>query len=199
MSGAGTDSERRSGPRFIQVVHLLPGRSRFRLSWLHAEPSPAELERLADELSRLEGMKEVEIRAYTGRVLCLHDPERLDHKALLEHLARLTGVETTLGPDDRPPVPPPVSGDGPGEVARQVARLFKGLDDDVLTATDGKLDMGTLATFGFLGAGALNVMTRRNLSTPPWFNLAWWGLRTFMLFEADAVNAPSAGNDGGAG
>ena len=47
--------------------------------------------------------------------------------------------------------------------------------------------MGTLTTFGFLGAGALNVALRRQAPAPPWFNLAWWGIRTFMLFEADAV------------
>jgi len=177
-------------PRYIEVVHTMPGRVRFRLSWLHDARRPEEVTRLADDLSHVPGMREVEIRPYTGTVLCVHDPERLSHGAILAEIVRLTGVDTTIRLGERPPARELRPGTGPGVVAREVARFFRHLDDKVLTATDGKLDMGTLATFGFLGAGALNVALRRQASAPPWFNLAWWGVRTFMLFEADAVADP---------
>jgi hypothetical protein len=186
-----TDEHERREPgdrrRFIQVVHALPGRARFRLPWLHDRRKTDEPARLGEELARLPGMREAEIRPFTGTVLCHYDPQRLDHAALVAELRRLTGVETTLGPSDRPPVEEPLRRAGPGEVAREVARLFKDLDEGVLAATDGKMDLGTVATFGFFAAGALNVTVRRKAGAPPWFILAWWGLRTFMLSEADPV------------
>jgi hypothetical protein len=176
--------------RFIQLVHALPGRARFRLPWLHDQRWPEEVTRLADDLARMPGMKEVQIRAYTGSVLCLYDAQRLDDAAIQAELVRLTGVEITIGPGERPPVDDTLRRAGPGDVAQELARFFKNLDDEILTATRGKLDMGTLATFGFLGAGALNVAIGSKATAPPWFNLAWWGLRTFMLFEGDAVAEP---------
>jgi hypothetical protein len=174
--------------RYLQVVHAIDGRARLRLPWLHAEQRPEEIARLADELSRVPGMREVEIRAYTGSVLCRYDAARLGPAAILAAIARITGVETTVGLGERPPAPPSRTDGGPGEVARELARVFKDLDDEVLRATDGKLDMGTLTTFGFLGAGALGVASGQKVIAPPWFTLAWWALRTFMLFEADAVD-----------
>jgi hypothetical protein len=186
-----------SGPRYIRLVSALPGRTRLRLSWLHGSHRPdgvvhAEADRLADDLARIGGMIEVEISTYTGSVLCLHDPQRLDAAALVEHVRRLTAVDLVVGPTEAPPARAAARGEGPGVVAREVARLFKHIDDRILAATDGKLDMGTLTTFGFLGAGALNVAFSHRAPPPPWFNLAWWGIRTFMLFEADAVD----GGDG---
>jgi hypothetical protein len=156
---------------------------------VHAARRSDELDALADALARLPGVGEVRLSPYTGSVLCRYDPERLKVASIGGELARLSGAELV---EDRPssPKPAPPSDEGPGEVARQVARVFKDLDDDVLFATGGKLDMGTLATLGFLAAGVVSVARRGELTSPPWFNLAWWGLRTFMLFEADAVQSP---------
>ena len=187
MPPTETEQELGRPRRFIHAVHALPGRARFRLPWLHDQRRSDEAARLADELARLPGMREVQVRAYTGGVLCLYDPQRLDQASILAALVRVTGVDGTLGPGERPPLDDVLRRAGPGEVARELARFFKNLDDEILSATAGKLDMGTLATFGFLGAGALNVAVGRQATAPPWFNLAWWGLRTFMLFEADAV------------
>jgi len=173
--------------RFIQAVHVMPGRARFRLSWLHDQRDSDEATRLADDLSRVPGVREVEIRAFTGGVLCHYDPARVGQPEILAELVRLTGVDTTFGPGERPPAGEALRSPGPGAVAREVAKLFKDLDDEVLAATDGKLDLGTLATFGFVATGALNLAVDGKAPAPPWFNLAWWGLRTFMLFEADAV------------
>jgi hypothetical protein len=184
----------------VQLVSALPGRTRLRLSWLHGSHRPdgeadAEANHLADELARIGGMREVEIRTYTGSVLCLHDPQRLDAAALVEHVRRLTAADLVVGPTDAPPARALPRSEGPGVVAREVAQLFKRIDDRVLAVTDGKVDLGTLTTFTFLGAGALNVAFSRRAPAPPWFNLAWWGIRTFVLFEADAVDGMGDGTE----
>jgi hypothetical protein len=190
-------------PRYIRIVHAMPGRSRFRLSWLRGErrTNQEEVTRLADALAALPGMREVRIDPYTGSVLCLHDVERAaaDRAALVGHLVRLTGVETVLGEGQAPPATPPAPAHlAAGSVARGMVRLFKDLDDRVLAATDGKLDLGTLATLGFLATGAIGVASRRQLSAPPWFNLAWWGFRTFMSVERDLLDG-DGGDPGDAG
>jgi len=34
------------------------------------------------------------------------------------------------------------------------------------------------------------VLLKGEIVSPPWFNLAWWGFRTFMTFERDAGDHP---------
>jgi hypothetical protein len=46
-------------------------------------------------------------------------------------------------------------------------------------------------TSGFLVAGALRLMLYRELPASQWFNLAWWGFRTFMTFEKEAPAPPA--------
>ena len=40
-----------------------------------------------------------------------------------------------------------------------------------------------------LGAGAADVIASGKLPLPPWFNLAWWGFRTFMTTEQPEIQA----------
>jgi hypothetical protein len=166
--------------RFIQVIHTMSGRTRFRLPWLRRHQD--EVNRLADGLGQEPGMLEVEIRAHTGSVLCRYDPGRLDGATLLQRVAQRTGVETLLEPG-QPPPPPRSSGKTRAEVARELNGLFQDLDAGVLRATEGALDLATLVTMGFAAAGALQVAVRRQLPPPPWFTLGWWGIRTFITFE----------------
>ena len=191
MSAASVDTP--AAPRrCIWPVHAIAGRARFRLSWLHTARQPGEAERIADDLARLPGIREVLVNPFTGSLVCLFDPDRLDVSAILIELGRMTGGEVVERGRSESVPRAAQRRDGPGEVARQVTQVFKDLDDEILGATNGKLDLGTAATFAFVGAGALSVAFGNKLSSPPWFNLAWWGLRTFMLFEADAVAEPSS-------
>jgi hypothetical protein len=175
--------------RYIQTIHSVPGRARFRLPWLRHHPDEAT--RLSEELAREPGMLEVEIRSRTGSVLCRHDPHRLDEARLRQRLIEATGVQTTLGPDEPTPVPPRIAQGTRAIVARELAGVFNDLDDGVLRATQGALDMGTLLTIGLAAAGALQVAVRGQLPPPPWFTLGWWGFRTFLTFERDALARPT--------
>ena len=74
-------------------------------------------------------------------------------------------------------------------LARLLAKAFGDIDRDVRRASEGSLDLGTLATLGFFGAGAANIFASREIPLPPWFNLAWWGYRTFMTNEQDEIQS----------
>jgi hypothetical protein len=69
------------------------------------------------------------------------------------------------------------------------------LPDDAIAATPGAVDLGTLATLAFVGAGALEVAVSKKLPMPPWFNLAWWGFRTFMTVEKPEIDATASPPD----
>jgi hypothetical protein len=173
--------------RIIYKVHESPGRTRLRLPWLRREQP--QVEALADALERLPGMQELEIRPYTGSVLCLYEEEALSTEAVVAEVRRVTGVERVLRPGEHL-----VDEEELREVlqsgthlAREAARFFKGLNVDVLRVTEGRMDLPTLAALGFLVAGTVEVAVTRKLPMPPWFNLAWWAFRTFTTLEERAI------------
>lgn len=186
--------------RIIYRVHSSPGRTRLRLPWLRREAELAT--RVADALETLPGMEMVEVKPYTGSVLCTYDPGELHEEALVAELRRVTGVDRVVRPGETAPGEEEEllrSVSGGSNLAVEASRFFKGLNLDVLRATGGHLDLPTLATAGFVTAGAAEVLVTRKLPMPPWFNLAWWAFRTFTTLERKAIKnteAPFRPGDG---
>jgi Heavy metal associated domain 2 len=171
-------------PRYVKVVHNVPGRTRLRCSWLR-ESRDAALE-IADALVTLPGMEEVVARPFTGSVLCRYNPLQLSPEQIADEARAAGGAEVVLRSQD--PDPAPLLRDDVASIARVVARIVHDLNQEVLRATDSKTDLGILATLGFMTAGAAEVVTRKVIPSPPWFNLAWWGFRTFMTTEERAIS-----------
>lgn len=177
-------------PRVIYLVHASHGRTRLRLPWLRRDATLATP--LAEGLQRMEGLEEVEVRPFTGSVLCVHDPYELSVDALLEEVRRLTGITTVVRPGEEPPEEEEAEllqalSEG-SNVARAATEFFKGVNVDVLRATEGRADLGTLTTLGFMVAGAVDVAVTGKLPFPPWFNLAWWAFRTFATVEEKVIS-----------
>jgi hypothetical protein len=172
-----------SVPRYVKLVHSVPGRTRLRCSWLR-ESRDAPLE-IADALVTLPGMEEVVARPFTGSVLCRYNPLELSPERIAEEARNAGGAEIVLGMRDRDPAP--VLQDDIASIARVVARIAKDLNDEVLRVTNSKIDLGILATLGFFTAGAAEVAYKKVIPAPPWFNLAWWGFRTFVTMEGRAI------------
>jgi len=173
--------------RIIHVAHSSIGRVRLRLSWLRDTPREATL--LADHLAALDGMIEAALRPWTGSVLCHFDPDRLDESRIINAVRRCTRVTLVVHRGEEIPASAiaPASSDGApaSSLARAVAESFASINRQVLAATDGQLDLGILTSLGFMTAGAAEVLVMRQLPAPPWFNLAWWAVRTFTTFERD--------------
>ncbi|NBD07957.1 HMA2 domain-containing protein [Corallococcus silvisoli] len=174
--------------RVIHLIHTSPGRTRLRLPWLRHDAKEATA--LADELLRVEGIREVQVRPYTGSVLCIHAPQELGVEDLLEEVRRCTGVDRVLRPGEEPPEEEVLLlralSEGSG-VARAASQCVKGINVDLLRATEGRLDLGALAAMGFAVAGAVEVAVTGRLTRPPWFNLGWWAFRTFITMEGVAI------------
>ena len=168
---------------YIQIVHELPGRTRLRSPLLRRDD--ARCEQVADALAEQEGVREVVCRPYTGSVLVQHAPT-LVADALADVAANVLDVYV-LSRGAHPPLTtsvPPFS-----SVARKLVQAFREIDRDVRAKSDGAVDLGTLVTLGLFGAGAAEVAVTGKLPLPPWFNLAWWGYRTFMTAEREEIEA----------
>ena len=180
-------------PRVIYLAHSSLGRTRVRLLWLRQEAELATA--LADALERLSGMEQVEVKPYTGSVLCTYDPAELQEETLLGELRRITGVERVAKPGETVPEEEEelqrVIQSG-NNLAVEASRFFKGVNLDVLKATGGHMDLPTLAAIGFMAAGAAEVMVTKKLPMPPWFNLGWWAFRTFTTMEKTAIKNTEA-------
>jgi hypothetical protein len=168
---------------WVHVVHALPGRTRLRSPKLRKDTVACEL--LADVLTARDGVREVRLRPYTGSALVLHAPEVASTE--LAELARTAlALERVLAPTEHPPRPTEVP--ELSRLAKLAATAFRQIDREVKRASEGSVDLGTLVTGLFFGAGALQLASDRVVELPPWFNLAWWGYRTFMTNEQQEID-----------
>jgi hypothetical protein len=170
--------------RWVQIAHRLAERTRLRSPQLRNDLPACEC--VADALAAIGGVREVRARPYTGSVLVLHADD-IAAPALAEITARVLDVTTVLTPGE----PLPLDTDVPplASIARTLASVVREIDADVRRSSEGAVDLGTLVTLGFFGAGALDVAASGQLPLPPWFQLAWWGFRTFMTTEQQEILA----------
>ncbi len=174
--------------RWLVIAHHLPDRTRLRTPVLRKDPPACE--RLADTLATVPGVREVKIRPYTGSVLVDH-AHTLPIGTLVEATRRTLAIDRVLAAGERPPLDPEVPPFS--SIARKVVTMVRELDRDLRRSSDGVVDLGMLATLGFFGAGAAEVIASKKLPLPPWFNLAWWGFRTFMTTEQPEIQADDQG------
>jgi hypothetical protein len=178
----------RDPDRTLAVAHASPGRLRLRLPWLAAHS--AEATALADRLAEEPGVEEVEVRPRTGSVLLHFDEERTDADRLAERAAVLADAERVAEPTEDLAAyrarARAAAREG-SDLARAFAAFVKGVNADVLTWTRGEADLPLMAATGLLVASAAEVVTSGELPVPAWYQLAWWALRTFALFEQPAI------------
>jgi hypothetical protein len=155
---------------------------RVRLPWLRRDRDRCTA--IADRLATLRGVRKVEVRPSSGSVLCTFDVGHTRSERILAAVRRETGVAIIRAGGAARAVPRSRRRRGPARVGRAVTAAVRALDDEVWDATNGNLDLGTVAGLLFLGAGAAEVMATRRFALPSWFNLAWWAFRTFALYEA---------------
>lgn len=143
--------------------------------------------RVAEKLAMMDpSCERVEVRPWTGSVIVECEDGTLDAEAVRVMLEQLVAEErddqgrnvTELGRDTLP---------GPTRVAKAVAHAFAEINGDVRGALDHRADLGTLMPVLFFSLGLVEIGVTRKLPAPAWFNLVWWSIRSFMTFNAGAV------------
>jgi hypothetical protein len=175
--------------RWLHVAHHLAERTRLYSPTLRRDD--AACERAADAIAAIDGVRDVRVRPYTGSVLVTHAPT-VTIAALVDALRAPLAIDRVLAAGESPPLDPDVP--AMSALARMLVATIHDLDRDIRRASGGTVDLGTVATFGLFGAGAIDVAATGQLPMPPWFQLAWWGFRTFVTTEQAEINAETNGN-----
>jgi len=171
--------------QWSQLVHDLPHRVRLRSRAIVGHRDACL--RVAEKLAMMDpSCERVEVRPWTGSVIVEREDGTLDAEAVRLMLERLVAEEhdeqgrklTDLGHDALP---------GPTRVAKAVAHAFAEINSDVRSALDHRADLGTLMPVLFFSLGLVEIGVTRRLPAPAWFNLVWWSIRSFMTFNAGAV------------
>lgn len=171
--------------RTVHLVHATPGRVRLRLPCLHDDPELAQA--VADAVAALDGVEEVQVRGWTGSILCRYDPDRLDPESISDAVGTATSAEAKPGSDhaERRRLAR-IARQGTG-VTHAAAALFKGIDADVLRATDGRLDLADAAALGMVAVSVTKIASSPRLPLPSWYDLLWYAYTIFTRTERSAI------------
>lgn len=179
---------------FAQVVHALPRRVHLRAPALagHTEACRRIAHRLAESIA----CDTIDVRPMTGSVFVTASEEALDPREIANQLLQLVAEERDeLG---RPLTAPHEEHlPGPTRIARVVAHAFHEINNDVRNALDQRADLGTLLPVFFAFGGLAEVAATKTLPAPPWFNLLWWSIRSFMTFNRGAMEEEARAHENG--
>lgn len=165
-----------------RVIHQLPGRVRLRAPALVGHPEACE--RIATKLMAESAADTIRVRPTTGSILVQAEDRPLDADALCRKLRQLVSEEHD---DSGRPLIEIEHHPGPTRVARAVAQSFFTINNDIRFALDGRADLASLLPVYFAAGGIAEALSSKKLPGPPWFNLLWWSVRSFMTFNVEAV------------
>jgi Heavy metal associated domain 2 len=148
------------------VAHSIPGRIRLRVHNRHHDPG--FFRDLEHRLSHFPQVKSVATNARTGSVLVHHSGAAFD----LLMLAAEAGLGEMI--DFEPPAP----------VARQLRAQFAQLDETVQHATEGRLDLSTLAMIALFAVAGLQLV--RGNQPVISVTLAWYAAELLRRWEGPA-------------
>jgi hypothetical protein len=155
------------------------------LPWLRE--AHAEALELADALVEQPGVVEVQARPFTGSVLVRFDPRLISTERLSDALCAAARVDHVSSPDEPSPDDTRAAvarslREG-SELSRLMAEAARGLHADFLRWTSGRVSLGTVATIALWLSAATRVAATGELQLPPWYQLIYYGFRTFGGFE----------------
>ena len=184
----------------IRIAHAIPGRIRLRIPALKGNPTLGR--EVAEHVWTLPGVRWVETSATTGSLVVLYDPgsrawrDQLDDLAeslapLLPDLDVRTMADSLTAAPDSTRLTASLRGE-------RVNAFVRNVNERVSTATGGA-DLALLVPMTLVALGLQGLLFAEKLRFPQWYDLLWFGLGTFMMFNAAAAaRAPAAADrDGG--
>ena len=167
----------------VRVVHRLSRRVHLRAPALSFHRDACQ--RIADQLAYQFPDHRIAVRPQTGSVIAELESGDIDADTLAQRFAALLAQERDER--DRPLLASHAEPRGPTALARAVVTAFRGLNDDVRTALDGRADLGTLASLALAASGVTQIARRGEFQPVQWFNLLWFSMGTFLSFNSDAA------------
>ena len=183
----------------IQVAHAIPGRIRIRIPALKGNPILGR--EVAEHVWTLTGIQWVETNASTGSLVVEYDPE---NPAWRDQTEEMVGSLVPLLPELNVSTMAHAFTAAPGAASltaslrgEQVHAFVRTVNERVSSATGG-VDLAVLVPATLIVLGLQGLLFAEKLRFPQWFDLLWFGLGTFMMFNVTAARAPAAADrDGG--
>ena len=169
----------------VRVAHAIPGRFRLHISALRGNPTLGR--EIAEHMWTQPGVQWVETHASTGSLVVVYDVRADRWQEQMEDLAAslaplLPEVETraVAGWFD---ASPGLFADGSTE---RVSAFFRNVNERVGSATGGA-DLALLFPLTLVSLGLGRFLFAEKLHVPQWYDLLWFGLGTYMMFNAAAA------------
>jgi len=182
----------------IRVAHAIPGRIRIRIPALKGNPMLGR--EVAEHVWTLTGVRWVETNASTGSLLVQYDPE---NPAWRDQIEDMVGSLVPLLPELDVRSMAEAFSSVPGSTSlaaslrgERVHAFVRNVNDRVGAATGGA-DLALLFPLALIALGVQGFFFTEKLRFPQWFDLLWFGLGTFMMFNVTARAPAAADRDGG--
>jgi hypothetical protein len=169
------------------IAHALKGRVRLRVPALRGRREASLL--VAQRFATESDADRVIVRPRTGSVIVERASPPLDAEDLARRLTQLL-AEHAAEVGARTEESAAARGTG---LARALVDLTRNVNEDVRAALGGHADLGSLVPAALFVTSVAQVSLSGKLPAVPWYSLVWYGLRTFVTFNARALRAPEAG------
>lgn len=166
-----------------QIVSSAPGRTRFKLPSHHRNPE--EMARISSALQSHPDVDNVQYNAQTGSILVHHNPH---HRSLeqFEDIMKDFGVifADVTGSAEL------LSFDGTSESSFDLTKALSDLNQQVLLATNGVVDLQYVLPLGLGAIAVLQLLTFGwQFELVPWFVLGYFAVDSYIKLNSNQASA----------
>jgi hypothetical protein len=168
----------------IHLVHLVPGRARFRIDGLKGDVQRADA--IHERIASLEGIHEVEVNLTTGSVLIFCDASCMASPDFHIMVATALGISVEgLTPDQ---VAAWYAGQGDqaspnGNLRSTVEQVVGAINADVAQMTGNLADLRVVIPFALAILGVRSLIVTDKAVVPSWYNYFWFAFSTFFILN----------------
>lgn len=145
----------------LETIHALPGRVRFN-SPLLEDLQVKTNEKIAAEITGVDGIERVEINKHTGSLLIVYDPSIIRPFIVHGIVVKLLGLEEAF---EKPPE---------GLLTREIELIGRSLNQQIVQSSGGLMDLRSSLMLSILTLAIYRIVIQGDRTLPGGINLLWW-------------------------
>lgn len=145
----------------LETIHTLPGRVRFN-SPLLEDLQVKTNEKIAAEITGVDGIERVEINKHTGSLLIVYDPSVIRPFIVHGIVVKLLGLEEAF---EKPPE---------GLLTREIELIGRSLNQQIVQSSGGLMDLRSSLMLSILTLAIYRIVIQGDRTLPGGINLLWW-------------------------
>jgi hypothetical protein len=145
----------------LETIHALPGRVRFN-SPLLEDLQVNTNEKIASEITKVDGIERVEINKHTGSLLVVYNPSIIEPFIVHGIVIKLLGLEEAF---EKPPE---------GLITREMGLIGRSLNQQIVQSSGGLMDLRSSLMLSILTLALYRIFIQGDRTLPGGINLLWW-------------------------